>query len=198
MIAFSANIKSMFSKRVVLVVGMLMLASIVTSACAVQESNTYPVETFSEMHYAQSHKLQEPPRLAPVADSVVFETAGGADSVLNVPDKQERAYDAAVAGDLYRVNCAVCHGDDGRGDGKAVRHITSNNSFWATTNGAPYKAPPDLVDSAANRLTDPDVMYSFVAGWSGPVMPQFGSLLAEEDIRDIVNYIFDDTTGLSK
>ena len=46
MIAFSANIKSMFSKRVVLVVGMLMLASIVTSACAVQESNTYPVETF--------------------------------------------------------------------------------------------------------------------------------------------------------
>jgi hypothetical protein len=29
-------------------------------------------------------------------------------------------------------------------------------------------------------------------------MPEFGKLLAEEDIRDIVNYIFDDTTGLSK
>jgi mono/diheme cytochrome c family protein len=41
-------------------------------------------------------------------------------------------------------------------------------------------------------------MFSFISGWNGPVMPEFGKLLAEEDIRDIVNYIFDDTTGLSK
>ena len=30
------------------------------------------------------------------------------------------------------------------------------------------------------------------------VMPPFGKLLPEEDIRDIVNYIFDKETGLSK
>lgn len=197
MIAFPANIKSMLSRRFVLIVGLLMLASVATSACAVQKSNTYPVETFSEMHYAQSFRMQEPPRLAPVADSVVFESAGGAGQVLNVPDKRERAYDPVVAGNLYRVNCSVCHGVVGLGDGKAVRHITSDQSFYATTQGTPYLAPPNLVDSAATRLTSRDVMVAFATS-GGAVMPAFGKLLAEEDIRDIVNYIFDDTTGLSQ
>jgi mono/diheme cytochrome c family protein len=198
MTAFPANIKSMLTHRLALTVGLLMLASVVTSACAVQESNTYPVETFSEMHYSQSFRMQEAPRLAPLADAVVFASAGGVDQVLSIPDKRERAYDPAVAGDLYRINCSVCHGVSGLGDGRAVRHITSSNSFYATENGGTaYAAPPNLVESAATRLTERDTMVAFTT--SGVrVMPAFGKLLAEEDIRDIVNYIFDDQTGLSK
>ncbi|MBT4125890.1 MAG: hypothetical protein HOE43_05790 [Chloroflexi bacterium] len=197
MTSFSANIKSMLTRRLVMVVGLLMLGTLATSACAVQENNTYPVETFSEMHYSQAYKAQEPPRLAPPADSVAFKTAGDASNTLNVPDKQERAYDPAVAGNLYRVNCSVCHGDSGLGDGKAARHITSGQSFYATTQGTAYAAPPNLVESAATRLTDRDVMVGFVTS-GAVVMPSFGKLLPEEDIRDIVNYIFDDTTGLSQ
>lgn len=197
MTAFSANIKSMLTRRLMMVIGLMMLGTLATSACAVQENNTYPVETFSEMHYSQSFKMQEPPRLAPPADSVVFTSAGGVDEHLSVPDKRERAYDPAVAGDLYRVNCAVCHGDTGLGDGKAARHITSDQSFYATTQGTAYAAPPNLVESAATRLTDRDVMVSFVTS-GAVVMPSFGKLLPEEDIRDIVNYIFDDSTGLSQ
>jgi len=197
MTAFSANIKSMLTRRLVMVVGLMLLGTLAASACAVQENNTYPVETFSEMHYAQSFKMQEPPRLAPPADSVVFSSTGDASQVLNVPDKRERAYDPAVASNLYRINCAVCHGVSGLGDGKAVRHITSGQSFYATTQGGAYAAPPDLVVSAATRLTDRDVMVGFVTS-GAVVMPSFGKLLPEEDIRDIVNYIFDDTTGLSQ
>ncbi|MBT3863227.1 MAG: hypothetical protein HOF71_05925 [Chloroflexi bacterium] len=197
MTSFSANIKSMLTRRLVMVVGLLMLGTLATSACAVQENNPYPVETFSEMHYSQAYKAQEPPRLAPPADSVAFKTAGDASNTLNVPDKQERAYDPAVAGNLYRVNCSVCHGDSGLGDGKAARHITSGQSFYATTQGTAYAAPPNLVESAATRLTDRDVMVGFVTS-GAVVMPSFGKLLPEEDIRDIVNYIFDDTTGLSQ
>jgi mono/diheme cytochrome c family protein len=197
MTAFPANIKSMLTRRFAITVGLLMLASVATSACAVQKSNTYPVETFSEMHYSQSFKLQEAPRLAPLADAVVFASAGGVDHVLNVPDKRERAYDPAVASDLYRINCSVCHGVTGLGDGKATRHITSTGSFWATTEGTPYGAPPNLVESAATRLTERDTMVAFATP-GVRVMPAFGKLLPEEDIRDIVNYIFDDQTGLSK
>tara|TARA_Y100000758_G_scaffold275678_1_gene220149 strand:- start:940 stop:1536 length:597 start_codon:yes stop_codon:yes gene_type:complete len=198
MTAFSANIKSTLTRRFVLIVGLLILTSVTASACAVQESNTYPVETFSEMHYSQSFRMQEPPRLAPLADSVTFVSTGDASQVLNVPNKRERAYDPAVASNLYRVNCSVCHGVSGLGDGKAVRHITSSSSFYATNEGTPYKSPPNLVDSAASRLNQREVMFSFVSGWNGPVMPEFGKLLPEEDIRDIVNYIFDKETGLSK
>ncbi len=197
MTAFPANIKSMFTRRFALVAGLLMLSSVAASACAVQESNTYPVELFSEMHYSQAYKAQEPPRLAPPAEAVVFASIGDPEQILNVPDKRERAYDPVVAGNLYQVNCAVCHGVGGKGDGKAVRHIISSSSFYATTQGVPYAAPPDLVNSAATRLTDRDIMVSFVTS-GAVVMPAFGKLLPEEDIRDIVNYIFDDATGLSK
>jgi len=197
MTAFSANIKSTLTGRFVLIVGLLILTSVTASACAVQESNTYPVETFSEMHYSQSFRMQEPPRLAPLADSVAFVSAGDASQVLNVPNKRERAYDPAVASNLYRVNCSVCHGVSGLGDGNAARHITSANSFYATTQGIPYGAPPNLVDSAATRLTERDTMVGFITS-GAVVMPPFGKLLPEEDIRDIVNYIFDKETGLSK
>tara|TARA_B100001971_G_C17898763_1_gene386884 strand:- start:85 stop:612 length:528 start_codon:yes stop_codon:yes gene_type:complete len=175
-----------------------MLAGMPLSACAVQESNTYPVETFSEMHYSQAFRAQEPPRLLPPGDSVVFASTGHPEKISRIPDKKERTYDVEIASSLYRVNCSVCHGISGHGDGKAVRHITSSNSFYATTQGIPYKAPPNLVDSAANRLKDREVMYSFLKAWNGPVMPSFGKLLSEENIRDVINYIFDDETGLSK
>jgi mono/diheme cytochrome c family protein len=197
MTAISANIKQMLTRRFVMIAGLLMLASVAASACAVQESNTYPVELFSEMHYAQSFRMQEPPRLAPLADSVVFASAGDPSQVLNVPDKRERAYDPAVASNLYRVNCSVCHGVSGLGDGNASRHLTSENSFYATNNDAPYGAPPNLVDSAATRLTERDIMVGFVTS-GAVVMPPFGKLLPEEDIRDIVNYIFDSESGLSQ
>ena len=197
MTAFPANLKSMLTGRFALTVGLLMLASVVSSACAVQESNTYPVETFSEMHYSQSFRTQEAPRLAPLADAVVFASAGGADQVLNVLPKRERAYDPAVAGDLYRVNCSVCHGLTGLGDGKAARHLTSDGSFWAKKEGSAYAAPPNLVESTATRLTERDTMVAFTTSGTR-VMPSFGKLLPEEDIRDIVNYIFDDQNGLSK
>jgi mono/diheme cytochrome c family protein len=188
----------MLTRRFAITVGLLMLASVATSACAVQESNTYPVETFSEMHYSQSFRMQEVPRLAPLADAVVFASAGGVDQILNVPDKRERAYDPAVASDLYRINCSVCHGVTGLGDGRAARHITSEGSFWATENGGTtYVGPPNLVESAATRLTERDTMVAFATS-GARVMPAFGKLLPEEDIRDIVNYIFDDQTGLSK
>lgn len=197
MIAYSSRFKSMFNRRFTLIFGLLIIAAFSASACAVQKSNTYPVETFSEMHFSQAFKSQEPPRLAPPADSVVFASAGAPERTLAVPDKQERPYDVAVASELYRINCSVCHGDTGHGDGKAVRHLTSTASFWVVENGSPYLAPPDLVVSAATRLTARDTMVGFVNG-GGLVMPAFGKLLSEEDIRDIVNYIFDTTTGLSK
>lgn len=197
MIAYSSKLKSMFKRRSILILGLLMLAAFSASACAVQKSNTYPVETFSEMHFSQAFKPQEPPRLAPPAESVVFASAGAPDQILSVPDKQERPYNVAVASELYRINCSVCHGIAGLGDGKAVRHLTSTASFWATEYGTPYLAPPDLVDSAATRLTARDTMVGFVNG-GGVVMPAFSKLLSEEDIRDIVNYIFDDRAGLSK
>ncbi len=162
------------------------------SACAVQESNTYPIEIFSEMHYSQSTRMQEPPRLAPVADAVPFRQIG-TNEVLDVPERVERQYDAARARDLYRINCSVCHGMSGTGDGPASQHITATDSYWATTNDSPYVAPANLIEKRATY--DEDAMFNLIDNGI-VVMPRFRHLLPEEDIREIVAYIYDQNTGI--
>ena len=146
-----ANFKPMTvatpKRRFYVLIGIVLLAFITTSACAVQESNTYPVELFSEMHYSQAYKAQEPPRLAPLADSVVFVSTGHPDSVLRVPDKRSRTYDPVFAGNLYfktvaaRALCnsirealALCNGRSCRTSCRRARvpgiNSGSSSRFW--------------------------------------------------------------------
>ena len=181
------------ARRRLAAVALLGAFALIASACGVQESNTYPVELFSEMHYSQASKAQEPPRLQALASSVAYESAGGPEEILDVPAKQERAYDPVVAGDLYRINCSVCHGINGMGDGTAAPHLTSSASYYATTNGTQYNAPPNLQQSRQNL--NADTMFTIINGGL-VVMPKFGKLMPEEDIRDIVNYIMDEQNGL--
>ena len=175
--------------------GLLLLLGLVAAACGVQESNAYPVEIFSEMHYSQASRAQEPPRLQPPAESVVFEPNGGPEVQLNVPESRRRPYDPTVAGNLYRVNCSVCHGVNGLGDGRAAPHIVSNQSYYATdvSGGSGYNGPPNLQESRT-RLTDQQVFAIVSNGII--VMPSFGDLLTEEDIWDIVAYVVDTQNGL--
>ena len=170
------------------------LASVSAAACAVQESNTYPVEIFSEMHYSQATRMQEPPRLAPVADAVPYVSIG-TEQVLDVPEIRERPYDVARARELYRVNCATCHGMSGTGDGPASPHITSTNSYWAQTNDTPYVAPADLIEKRATY--DQEAMINLITN-GVIVMPRFGNLLAEEEIREIATYIYDQNSGVGR
>lgn len=164
------------------------------AACAVQESNTYPVEIFSEMHYSQSTRMQEPPRLAPAEDAVPFVEIG-TEHVLEVPEFRERPYDVTRARELYRINCSMCHGMSGTGDGPAAQHITATHSYWARTNDSPYVAPADLIEKRATY--DQEAMINLITN-GVIVMPRFGNLLPEEDIREIATYIYDQNNGVGR
>lgn len=173
---------------------LLLVMAVFISGCAVQESNTYPIEIFSEMHYSQAPRSQEPQRLQPPAEAVPFQQIGTG-QVLEVPDFKERPYDPAVARELFRVNCSVCHGDTGVGDGPAAQHITSSHSYYATANDEPYAAPANLHDK--RETYDKDAMINIITNGI-VVMPRFGKLLSEEDIRDIATFIYDEETGLGR
>ena len=169
------------------------LAVLAAGAC-VQQSNTYPIEIFKEMHYSQAHRSQEPPRQAPVRRAVAFIPAGGPAAMLDVPAQKTRPYDPAVARELYRVNCTVCHGVSGTGDGPAVQYITATNSFYASQSGGmPYAPPPNLIELRSDRT--PEAWFT-VLNSGVNVMPRFGALLTEEEMRDLVEYMFDEQTGL--
>jgi len=145
------------------------------------------------MHYAQSNRMQEPPRLQPPAESVAFAPLGDADSSLDVPATQRRPYDAQVAGELYRVNCSVCHGLTGEGNGPAAPHLQASDSFYATKNGTRYGAPANLLATRDQRTEE---IWFNTLNNGIVVMPAFQKLLSEEEIWDIVTFLFDKQNGM--
>ena len=193
MIRRRAGLGTRARMRLITWIASTALVALAAGAC-VQQSNTYPIELFKEMHYSQAHRSQEPPRQAPVRRAVAFASAGGPEAMLDVPAQRTRPYDPAVARELYRVNCTVCHGVGGTGDGPAVPHITATNSFYASqSGGTPYAPPPNLIELRSDRTAE---AWFTVLNSGVNVMPRFGALLTEEEMRDLVEYMFDEETGL--
>ena len=153
------------------------------------KSGTYPIEIFTEMHYSQSFRSQEPPRLDAVRGAEVF-VGLGTEETLDIALTRERAYVPAVASQLYTVNCSVCHGDSGTGDGPISTFLTSPS---LTVGDGAYAAPPNLQTS--RDTLGRDVFFGLVSSGIN-VMPRFELLLSEEDRWDIVNYVFDTNNGL--
>jgi len=176
------------------IVAAIALLGILTTACFPKQG-AYPIEVFTEMHYSQSFKAQEPPRLDAVRGAEVF-VALGVDGVLAVSERQERAYDPDTASELFRVNCSVCHGAAGRGDGPINQYLTAADSYFASqNNGQTYLPAPNIVESSQTKF-DEDAFFAFISNGQN-VMPRFRLLLSEEDRWDIVNYVYDTNGGLS-
>jgi mono/diheme cytochrome c family protein len=181
------------TRRRIAVIGLFSLLALLASACSVQETNTYPVDTFTEMHYSQSYRMQEPPRLQPPAESVAFDPLGDPVSSLTIPAAQRRTYNPEVAAELFRVNCSACHGINGEGNGPAAAHLQASDSFYFSKNGSKYGPPANLLATRDQRTEEI---------WFGTlnngivVMPAFENLLSEEEIWDIVTYLFDKQNGL--
>jgi mono/diheme cytochrome c family protein len=181
-------------RRLLLLAG-LSLVALAATGC-VTNRGSYPIEIFTEMHYAQTFRSQEPPRLQAVAGAEVFVPLS-LDASLTVKGPDEMKADSAAryaadpraAAELYRVNCSVCHGVSGQGDGPIAPYLTDPNNYT----GAAYEAPPDL--TASRTSLNEDALFAIMT--SGIfVMPQFGLLLSEEDRWDVVQYVFDEAGGL--
>ena len=83
---------------------------------------------------------------------------------------------ASATEDLYRTNCARCHGADGRGD---------------TPLGHTYNSP-DFTDNAwwqkHSDITSTKSLVSIVMNGKGG-MPAFGKKLKSAEIKALVNYV---------
>ncbi len=185
-----------------------------TCQSGITQRGTYPIEIFSEMHYSQAYKNQEPPRLDSVETSQKFitpdERLNESFTVLNMDPTFE--YDPDYGSELYRINCSFCHGLQGMGDGTVAPHISSEDSFYAITPSdevpgsgmGPYKAVPQLhnlsqrlqgKDKAMNRL---EYMLKMEAGnvGLGP-MPSFLWVFTDDQRDQVINYIVDEENGLA-
>lgn len=148
-----------------------------------RSTGSYPVDIFQEMHYNQTFKSQEPPRIAPPTDSVPITgkelplppLKADAKSMTNpVAIDPANLNRAAV---LYHINCATCHGMTSQGDGPVGIKFVEY--------GAPQ--PPAFSSDRIDSLSPGEAFWSITNGVG--FMPRFGSLLTAEDRWLIVHLI---------
>jgi mono/diheme cytochrome c family protein len=130
-----------------------------------------------EMYRQPSVRPQESPRLVPPAASVPVTGAeipipglDGADLMNPIPPDEASVNLGRV---LYAINCAMCHGQQGRGDG-AVAPVY-------------LPQPADLTDARVQDLTDGDLFLRITNGIT--TMPAFRNQLEADERWHIVNYM---------
>lgn len=148
----------------------LVLAGLALAGCS---TGAYPLDIFPEMHYQQSFRVQEPPRLAAPAGSVpvqgseprytYFETLKLRNTVPATPENLARAKK------LYQVNCQACHGVQGRGNGPMTQYFQN----------AGERTPADYTSEVVKGKSDAELYWSITSGLGQ--MPAFQSLLSAQD-----------------
>jgi mono/diheme cytochrome c family protein len=173
----------------------LVSLTVIVTAAACSSTNTYPIDFFSEMHYQKSFRSQEPPRLDSPPGAVPITGGEPAYSF-----EEARDLENPLAGDpqarergarLFALNCVVCHGPEGRGDGRMT-------ALWRARQGA--VPPADLTSSVVANRTDGELYWIITNGFTSPEnqvqypgglanMPAFGKLLTPEERWALVSYI---------
>ncbi len=96
---------------------------------------------------------------------------------------------------LYAQNCAACHGENGAGNGVFADDLaTAGESSMQTMEGAMdmmMQTPVDFTDPARMLGASPALLQGkILRGGMGTGMPMWGSIFTEEQIWDLVAYIY--------
>lgn len=153
--------------RTVLVAATL-LVGIVAIGCS---QGAYPLDIFYEMHYQQSYKSHEPPRLLGVAGAVPFETGQVPRSTLFNTGQY-----------LFAVNCVICHGQKAKGYGPVLKMMMDNYGYTPVVT-------PDLTSAPVTAMAAGGIRGFMVSGVT--VMPSFKKLLTPDEMQLIASYIVD-------
>ncbi|MCL0044000.1 cytochrome c [Dehalococcoidia bacterium] len=181
--------------------GILLLAALATTMLAGCSQGAYPIDFFPEMHYHQSYKIQEPPSLSAPAGSV---PTTGTEIELMLTDTKllenpvrkmviegtrQKTTTIETGQQLFKVNCAVCHGQTGLGDGPLKERLKT----------AGYRGTPaDLTTTGpTNSKGDAEIFLVITKGFGGAyglpqdqfVMPPFRKLLTEDERWTIAYFI---------
>lgn len=127
-----------------------------------------------DMHDQESFKPQEPPRLSAPAAAVPVQ--GRVPVRPGVPLENPVPADApslARGAELYRINCALCHGTPEAFPGKVGARM--------------QPPPPDLREARIRELSDGDLFQRITFGFGR--MPPFELRIGYTDRWHIVNYV---------
>lgn len=97
--------------------------------------------------------------------------------------------------ELYAENCAACHGENGAGDGVFADDLAAaGESSMQTMEGAVdmmMQTPVDFTDSQRMLGASPALLQGkILRGGMGTGMPMWGAIFTEEQIWDLIAYIY--------
>ncbi|HSJ89736.1 MAG TPA: cytochrome c, partial [Anaerolineales bacterium] len=96
---------------------------------------------------------------------------------------------------LFAQNCAACHGESGGGDGVFADDIAragkSSMQTMAGANNMTMQTPADFTDARQMLGASPALLQGkILRGGMGTGMPMWGSIFTEEQIWDLVAYLY--------
>ena len=96
---------------------------------------------------------------------------------------------------LYAQNCAACHGENGAGDGVFADDLAaSGEASMQTMDGADnmmMQSPVDFTNSTRMLGASPALLQGkILRGGMGTGMPMWGSIFTEEQIWDLIAYLY--------
>ena len=149
-----------------LLLGMSVFVGLTAMACS---QGAYPLDIFYEMHYQQSYKVQEPPVLTAVESAVPW-----------FPGPKSTSF-GTDGKHLFEVNCSMCHGQTGKGDGPVLQLLMSSEYGYQPALNPDLTADPVMAMGQAG-------IEGFMRGGVN-VMPNFSKLLSAEEMTAISEYI---------
>jgi mono/diheme cytochrome c family protein len=132
------------------------------------------IEFTTDMQFQPSIDYQEGPRLLPAAGAVPIQ---GRPIVLDViPGNPIPIDDTSLQrGEiLYSIHCALCHGEDGRGDGPLVEYYSD-------------RPPNDLTSPGVGAQFDGALFRTLSQGFGQ--MPAMAENLTPRERWDVINYL---------
>jgi hypothetical protein len=90
---------------------------------------------------------------------------------------------------LYQVNCAACHGEKGSGDGQFADEMKALAEKDQGEHG--IQAPTDFTDPEHLLETKPAILQGkILRGGMGTGMPMWGSIFTDEQIWNLIAYLY--------
>lgn len=90
--------------------------------------------------------------------------------------------DKAKGAELYKKNCAGCHGVGGAGDGSAASSLSPKPASFVD------KSAKNSNGKTIGEITDDEMASAISNGKKKTAMPKFKKL-SEQDVKDLVAYI---------